>query len=159
MFLHFQKMNKMVCTSWWIFIKCVSFYISWYCHHITKTEFVAVTWDLFEYACACKHVRLVCIRKHPCLKVTSNWRVIKDMKQRSIWRNESGIGYIQLKGLQKRKRSYLRDKKDKEIMSGVICGVWYVVFVYGSFKGTVEQFTKRIFQTPVIIIWTSERED
>lgn len=40
-------------------------------------------------------VKFACRRKHPCLKVMSNWVADKVMNQRKIWQNESEIGYAQ----------------------------------------------------------------
>ena len=45
-------------------------------------------------------VKLVCRRKHPCLKVMSNWGADKVMNQRKIWQNESEIGCIKHSGVQ-----------------------------------------------------------
>ena len=50
-------------------------------------------------------VKLVCRRKHPCLKVMSNWVADKVMNQRKIWQNRIHPTLTQERG----KESYLRE--------------------------------------------------
>ena len=59
-------------------------------------------------------VKLVCRRKQPCLKVTSDWEADKVMIQRKIWQNESEIGYGQLSQELPRKEKLFKSSTGRE---------------------------------------------